>query len=87
MEFKQSCVDFDFIKQQKVNAKIERSYKLIRQLADAIYFEENSRGEESKDEGQKYQPDTASQYKPKSIQTQSPTEICLVYLREKIAQS
>ena len=67
------------IKQQRINAVTEGNYKLMRQLADAIHSFDD---EDSKDAN--YVPDVAMR---QSKHKENPIEICLVYLREKIAQS
>jgi hypothetical protein len=60
---------------------------LLRQLADTIYQEDHAAGaEESKEEVMKYAPEMALK-QSSALTVKNPTEICLIYLREKIAQS
>ena len=65
------------IKESKINNVTEHNYKLIRKLAETIHSIE---AEETKEV--RYVPDVIRLKK-----WDNPTEICLVYLREKIAQS
>ena len=78
---------FELIKQKKLDAKNETGTALLKQLAEAIYPSNSKvncnvinglQEEERKEDVLKYAPDMA-QHKIRA------TEICLVYLREKIA--
>lgn len=69
----------------RTSAKAEKCYKLLKQLADTLYQQDQSQ-EESKEEVMRYVPEMALK-QSSAITAKNPTEICLIYLREKIAQS
>jgi hypothetical protein len=78
LEFnKGSPESFELIKQRQNSA--ECNYQLLRQLAEAIYGDQF---EETKEVS--YVPDLVSRV---GKQKDNPIDICIVYLREKIAQS